>query len=439
MLSLAGKPLCAVGRVDSLGHVLGQRNFRLLWLGETTSRLGSNVTTVALPLIAVVSLHASTFLVGLLTAAGWLPWLLIGLPAGAWIDRVARRPVMLACDAVSAAVFVSVPVAAWLGLLTMGQLLVVALLAGAASVCFTTAYRVYLPTLLAPADLAAGNAMLQGSESAAQLAGRGMGGLIAQWLGAVFGLLADAISFVVSAVCLLAIRAREPHRAPHPRSSLRQDIGEGLRWVAADPYLRPLAGFAAVANFGLTGCQALQVLFGVRVLHAGAALVGVVVAASGVGGVLGALVASRAARRFGTARGMVLCMVVTWPFGVLIPLAFPGPGLLLLALGNLILAAGAVATNVIAAGFRQTYPPERLRGRVVATSRLPSALADPLGAVVAGTVGTVLGVRPTIWIMIGVVLAAAVIVLASPIRGSRDLPVASRPAPAGLNSAGGGS
>ncbi len=419
--------------------MLWRRDFRLLWVGETTSGFGSNMTTVALPLVAVVTLHASTFTVGLLTAAGWLPWLLIGLPAGALVDRLPRRPVLLACDAVSALVFVSVPVAAWCGVLSMAQLMSVALLAGGASVFFGTAYRVYLPTLVAPGDLTAGNAVLRGSESAAQLAGRGLGGLIAQWFGAVTGLLADAVTFVVSAVCLLWIRTREPVRPARPRTTIRQEIAEGLRWTVADPYLRSLAAFAAVANFGLTGYQALQVLYGVRVLHAGPALVGVVVAMSGVGGVFGALSAGRLAARVGTARALVLCFAVTWPFGLLIPLAFPGPGLLLLGAGNMVLASGVVAVNVIAAGFRQTYPPAALRGRVIATSALLASSADPLGAVAAGAVGTAIGVRAGVWIMIGVLLAAGVIVLAGPLRRGRDLPTSAVSAPAGRQGGGGGS
>src|SRR5262249_18150195 len=149
-------------------------------------------------------------------------------------------------------------------------------------------------------------------------------------------------------------------------------------------------------NFGLTGYQALQVLFGVRVLHAGPGLVGVVVAASGVGGVLGAVLVSRLVRRVGTARGLIVCLLVTWPFGVLIPLAFPGPGLVRGARGTRLVAGGGVAVNVVAAGFRQTYPPPRLRGRVMATSTMIAAVSDPIGAVAAGAIGTALGVRTTI-------------------------------------------
>lgn len=402
--------------------LLRQRDFRLLWIGETTSKLGSSVTAVALPLVAVVTLHASTLAVGLVAAAGWVPWVVLGLPAGAWVDRLPRRPLLLACDAVSAAAFLSVPVAAGFGVLTVGHLLVAAVVAGSASVVFTTAYRVYLPALVGPGDLAAGNATLQGSESAAQLAGLSLGGLVAQWFGAVFGLLADAVSFVVSAACLLAIRAPEARPPARPRA-LRREVAEGLRWVAGDRYLRTFAGFAAVANLGLSGYQAVQVVFGVRVLHAAPAVVGVMVAASGVGGVAGALLSARISRRFGTARGLVGCVLIAWPFGVLIPLAFPGGGLLLLALGNLGLAAGIVAANVIVAGFRQTYVPAEVRGRVIATSGVLSYGADPVGAVLAGVLGTVLGIRPTLWIMIGVVFAAGFIVLAGPVPHTRDLPM----------------
>jgi MFS family permease len=175
------------------GGLWRHRDFRLLWAGETTSKPGSNVTTVALPLVAVFVTHTGPFTVGVIATASWVPWLLIGLPAGAWIDRLPRRPVLLSCDVVSSAALVSVPVAAWLGVLTVAQLLLVAVLTGASSVLFGTAYRVYLPVLVARADLPEGNAKLQGSEACAQLAGRSLAGVLAQWAGAVAGLLVDAV------------------------------------------------------------------------------------------------------------------------------------------------------------------------------------------------------------------------------------------------------
>ena len=207
--------------------LLAQRDFRLLWTGETTSCLGSSIGGVALPLVALSVLHASVLAVSALTAAAWLRWVLIGLPAGAWVDRLLRRPVMIAADVVSVAAFGSVPVAAWCGALTTVQLMFAALAGGTASVFFKTAYRAFLPALLAADDLLEGNARLQGSEQVANVAGPGAAGVIAQAAGAVCGVLADAASFAVSAICLSRIRVAEPPRVAR-RRNLRHEIGEGL-------------------------------------------------------------------------------------------------------------------------------------------------------------------------------------------------------------------
>ncbi|GDY50604.1 hypothetical protein SVIO_012270 [Streptomyces violaceusniger] len=194
------------------------RDFRLLWCGETAGKYGSAVTVVTMPLIAVSTLHADTFEVGLLAATAWAPWLLIGLPAGAWVDRLPRRPVMVAAAVVSLVLFASVPVAARSGLLSVGVLLAVALLTGTAAVFFQTAYSAYLAGLLDPADQPEGNAKLHGSASAAQIAGQGSGGLIAQLAGAVNGMFVNAATLSVSLLCLTGIRFREPRvpRAERP-------------------------------------------------------------------------------------------------------------------------------------------------------------------------------------------------------------------------------
>ncbi len=198
------------------GLLRRDRDFRLLWCGETSGKFGAAVTQVAMPLVAVSTLHADTFAVGLLGACGWLPWLLIGLPVGVWVDRTRRRPLMLSAAALSLALFAAVPVLAWLGGLGLGLLIVVALLAGSAAVVFQTAYSAYLPTLLPPADQAEGNAALHGSASAAQIAGQGAGGLLVQLAGAVSGLAAQAATFLVSLLCLLGIRHREPRPTGPP-------------------------------------------------------------------------------------------------------------------------------------------------------------------------------------------------------------------------------
>ncbi|UOX89665.1 MFS transporter [Amycolatopsis sp. FBCC-B4732] len=407
------------------GGLWRHRDFRLLWAGETTSKLGSNVTTVALPLVAVLVLHAGPFTVGLLAAAAWVPWLVLGLPAGAWIDRLPHRPVMLCCDVVSAAASASVPVAAWLGVLSVGQLGVVALLTGSCGVLFGTAYRVYLPVLVAPADLPEGNAKLQGSESVAQIAGRGLAGVLAQWAGAVAGLLVDAVTFLVSAGCLAAISVREPPRpAGRPRTTLRREIADGLRWVARDRYLRSLAVFSAVANTALTGYQAINVVFFVQVAGVPPGAVGILVAAPGAGGVLGAAVAVRLARRWGSARSLLAVVVVLTPFGLLIPLAGPGPGLALPVVGGVAIGAAVVAANVLAAGFRQTYPPPSVRGRVIASGSLLANGASAVGALLAGGLGALAGPRTAVWAMLGVLAVAVVLVVAGPFRTRRDFPAA---------------
>jgi predicted MFS family arabinose efflux permease len=397
-----------------------RRDFRLLWLGETTSSLGSSVTIVALPLVAI-SLHASVVMIGLLSAAAWLPWLLIGLPAGAWVDRLPKRPVMLVCDAVSLAMFVSVPIAAGLGMLTISQLLVVALLAGTAKVFFATAYRTYLPALVPAQQLVDGNAKLQGSESAAQVAGPGLAGMLAQAVGAATGLLADAVSFLVSAVCLRAIRDIEPQRT-RTRQRLRHEIGEGLRFVARDRFLRPYVLFGGVANLALTGYQAIVVVFLVREVGVGSGTVGLLIATGSVGGVLGATVAPWLARRLGTARALLLAKVGVAPFGLLIPLTGSGARLAFFVVGGCVVVAGIVAGNVISAGFTQRYCPAELFGRISTSMQVVNFGTIPVGAMLGGVLGSALGTRVTLWLMLGLFVASGAIIVASPFRGRRDLP-----------------
>ncbi|MBT2385347.1 MFS transporter [Streptomyces sp. ISL-11] len=412
--------------------VLRTRDFRLLWTGETASGLGSSITTVALPLIAVAVLHVGTFAVGLLAAAVWLPWLVIGLPAGAWVDRLRRRPVMIACNAVSAVMYASVPFAAWLDALTFAHLLVVALVCGVAAVFFNTAYHAYIPAVLDGPDLLEGNAKLQGGEAATRVLGRGAAGLIAQAFGAVSGLLIDAVTFVISTVCLVLIRAREPEpAAPAPTATLRQQIGEGLGFVTRDRYLRPMVTYGAVVNLALMGYQGVQIVFLVRTVGVTPATVGALIMAGSCGGILGALLAGPVGRRFGTARGMLVLQLLTGPFALLLPLTTPGAGLLFFALGAFTVGAGIVACNVVLGSFRQTYCPPHLLGRVVATTMVLNHSTIPLGSLLAGFLGEVIGLRPTMWVMTGLLAPCWLILALGPMRGRRDLPSAYEPAEAG--------
>ncbi|MGR6912758.1 MFS transporter [[Actinomadura] parvosata] len=407
-------------------------DFRLLWAGETASMLGSSVATVALPLVAVVTLQAGTLAVGLLTAAAWLPWLVIGLPAGAWVDRLRKRPVMLACDVVSMAAFASVPVTAWLGGLTMAHLLVAATAGGAAKVFFTLAYRAYLPVLVGGERLLDANTKLQGSESAAQIAGPGLAGLLAQAFGTVSGVLADAVSFGVSALCLRSVRTREPRPPAPAERRLLKEILDGVRFVVPDPYLRPLTLFSALSNIALMGYHSIQVVFLARELGAGAGQVGVVLALAGAGGLLGAALAGRVAARFGTARGFLLCEAFAAPMMLLGPVGDGGAGLACFTASGFCTSAGVVASNILTSTFRQRYCPPELFARITASTSALNYGAIPLGGLLGGTLGEALGVRETMWLMACVQLGALAVLLLSPIRRARDFPFirSLRPSPA---------
>ncbi|MEU7851732.1 MFS transporter [Micromonospora parva] len=411
--------------VRPTGGLLRHRDFRLLWAGQAVSSVGSNVTTVALPLVAVAVLDAGTFQVAVLTAAAWLPWLLIGLPAGAWVDRLPRRPVMVVCDLLCAAAFLSVPLAALLDRLTVGQLLVVALGAGAARVFFETADQVYLPVLIRPEQLPEGNAKLQATQTVSYVVGPGLAGLIAQLIGAVAALVLDALTFLLSAVFLLRIRTREPRVRRAERSrSLHRDITEGLRFVIRDPYLRVLTVFGAASNIGLTGYQAVLVVFLVRELRLEPGLVGGLVGVMSAGGIIGALVATTVARRCGTARALLVAAALTGPPALLIPLAAPGIGLAWPALGGLLIGLGVAIGNVVKGAFRQTYTPHHLLGRVTVSMHLLNYGTIPLAAVLAGAIGARYGVQTAIVGMTAWLALTPLILLVGPIRRRRDLPAA---------------
>jgi MFS family permease len=309
--------------------VLRDADFRKLWAGMTATRLGSSVASVTTPLIALQVLDAGAFMVSLLTAAAWLPWLLIGLPAGAWIDRVARKPVMLISDLLSAVLVISVPVAAWAGALTMAHLLAVTLL-GAATVFFTVAWAAYLPAMFDKDDLVGANAALQSTESAAQVAGPAAGGLLIAAVSAVAGLVVDAFSFGVSAFALWRIRRAERRPAPVARVSIRSDIVAGARWLVRDRYLRNQAIYGTTANLWLTGINAIAVVFLVHEVGVGTTTVGLLFAAIGLGGVGAATLAPRLVRVLGGARTLVACKVFGGVAAVLIPFTRPGPGLILI-------------------------------------------------------------------------------------------------------------
>jgi hypothetical protein len=405
-----------------LGGLLWHREFRLLWMGETVSQLGNAMAVVAMPLLAVVTLHASTFAVSALTAAAYLPWLLIGLPAGTWADQADTRRLMVACDLGSAILYASLPAAAWLGVLTMPQLLGVALLGGTANVVFTTSYQVFLPALVGPGDLLEGNAKLQASLSACAVAGPGLAGLVAGTAGASVALLANAVSFLVSAACLLFIRRarlHQPQRRPH--RPIRVTIAEGLRYVVGDPGLRLLTLWAAAQNLFLAGFTALAIVYLVRSAGLTSTAAGLLLAAGGIGGILGALAARGLAERYGSAGALRVTAFAGMPFTLLIPLSGRGWHIVFFLAGFPVASSALAAGAVILGSFRQGACPPELLGRVVATMRFLAYGVNPVGALLAGSLASWLGLRTALWIVMCGWVATGAFLLA-PVLRNRELP-----------------
>jgi MFS family permease len=275
-------------------------SFLRLWAGQSISLLGSRVTMIALPLTAVSVLHATTFEMGILTAAGPLAYLLVGLPAGAWVDRLPRRPVMIVADLGRAILLASIPIASILGVLSMAQLSLVALLVGVLTVFFDVAYQSLLPLVVRTDQLLEANSKLQVSDSVTQVAGPGVGGGLVQLLGAPVAIAADAVSFVISAVSLVLVQAREAAPSGQESRHLGRAIQVGVATVLRTPSLGALAGVGVTFYLFDNVLLAVYVLYMTRTLHFASAQVGVIFGLGGVGGLVGATIAERVTARLGT-------------------------------------------------------------------------------------------------------------------------------------------
>lgn len=407
-----------------VGGLLRTRNFALLWIGESTSAFGSSITTVALPLVAISTLQADAAMVSLLTAATWLPWLLIGLPVGVWVDRWPRRRTLGIANLVSAVVLVTIPIAAWTNVLTMTMLLVAALLAGTAGIFLNVAFNAFLPHLVSSEDLMEGNSKLQTGASVAHVVGPGLGGLLAQAAGAVSGVLIDAFTFLVSAACLLAIRSKpEPRPSAGDHPAMLRQIAEGIGFIMRGSLLRAMLAVAALTNFAMLGITALRVVFLVRTEGVAPGTVGFVIGVGSLGGILGAALASRVSRRFGSARTYLVANLAAAPFVLLLPLGGHGWGLTLFAAGSFVALAGATMSNVMTMTFRGNFVPAHLLGRVTAASRIFVFGTIPLGAVTAGILASTLGIQAAMWTLAVLYVITPLPLLTTPARTLRDFPL----------------
>ena len=424
------------------------RDFLLLWGGQTVSEIGSQITVLAMPLVAVVALRASALQVGLLSAAQTVAYLIVSLPAGAVVERLGKRRVMVWCDLARLVVIGSVPLTAATGALTMAQLYAVASASSVLGVFFSVAYPAYLPTLLEREQLLDGNGKLGTTQSFAQIAGPGLGAALVGLFGAAAAMAADAVSFLASAGGLLAIRTKEPRAVDgdaRPRAAragartaetgtgldaeagerptFRQQIRDGLTYVLREPILLRGVLWSGSANFFVIMVESLGPLFLVRTLHLRPGYVGLLLGLGAVGGVLGGLSSGWLARHIGSARVCWLSMTVFALPGLLIPAAEPGVRVLLFALGWISWTFSATVCAVALLSYRQATCPPGLLARVGATSRWITWGTLPLGGVTAGILSSALGVRPTLWIAVLGGCSSGLWLLFSPLRGMRDIPL----------------
>ena len=403
-----------------------QRDFHKLWAALSVSLVGSEITALALPLMAALTLGASPLEMGMLAAAGQLPFFLCSLPAGVWVDRVPRRPVLIATDLGSALLLLSIPLAVPFGGPTFAQLCVVAFGVGTLTVVSEVAHYAYVPTLVGRRRLTEYNGRLQVSHSASEAAGPGLGGLLVQLISAPIAVLADAASFVASAGLLATIRRPEPPvRKDEQQVPLRRSIAQGLRLLLGHPLLRPIIVGGSIANLFESGLLAIYVLYATRELGLNAGTIGLIFAVGGGAAIPGGLLADRVGKRIGVGRAIVGGWTLAAVGALLVPLA-AGPGwlvVILLAFANAFGAFTDTIANVQQWSLRQTVTPDHLAGRVTAGHRFIVYGAGAIGALLGGVVGSAMGPRPALFLCAAGMFFGPVIAFASPLRRLRDQPV----------------
>jgi MFS family permease len=393
--------------------------FGRFWIASTTSGVGSSVTAVAVPLLALSVLKSSSFEVSALSAAGQAGWLLLGLPAGVIVQHLALRRFQVALDVVRAIAMVSIPLAWITGVLSYGQLVVVALVVGFATVLSSAANMTFVPSVIPRADLMSRNSFLSGTDAVIQTAGPGLAGLLVQLVGSVAAILVDAVSYAVSALVMRTLPERRV--AGTGTGSLFGQIRDGFAFVGRHRVMLPCVVFATLINFADGGVIALAPIYLVRNLGAPAVLVGIMLACQGLGSFLGATVATRLSRRIGSARTAIVAAIVSGLFVLLLPLTGDLRAVALFAIGNAGFTAGMVVGSIVTRTHRQTDSPPELLSRVMTTVRFISWSVIPIGALVAGALAASLGVRPGLAVICAFPLLGAVVLVLSPVRSRRDL------------------
>ncbi len=401
------------------------RDFLHLWAGESISQFGNQISALAIPLIAVLTLDASPLGVGLLAAIGQVPSLLFGLLAGAWIDRFRRKPLLIAANLGSAAALALTPIAALFGVLSLPLLCAISFLAGSLSLVFDISYISYLPRLVGREQLVDANSKLEASASIAQVGGPGLGGLLVGLFTAPYAILVDAISFASSAFLIGKIDSveAEPEQFAK-RPKLRTEIGDGLRFVIRDPVMRALVGRSATDSFFSAGFFAVYILFMSRNLGLGPTQIGLIFALGGVGAFIGAMLAAPLLRRLKLGPAFISANAMFGITGLLVPLAVLAPriALPLIAASEFLQWLFYLAGAINGLSLRQSVTPDRMQGRVNGAYRFMSIGVKPVGSLAGGVLGGIIGLPWTLVVCeIGFLTSVGWIIF-SPIRDMRTFP-----------------
>ena len=408
------------------GGLWRHRDFRNLWAAETVSQLGSQIDDLALGLVAIIVLDATAFEVAVYGTLNFLPFILFTLPAGVWVDRLPRKPILVIGDLGRFAVLLTIPIAYVADVLTLWQLYAVAFLTGIFTVFFDVAYQSYLPSLVDREQIGEGNSKLEISRSTAQLAGPGFGGVLVELITAPYAVLVDAFSFLASGTLLLRIRKREEPLSnatgAEAKRSLWPELKEGLRFVLGNPNLRAQAGCTATSNLFFSVTFSIYLVFLVREVELSPGVIGVLLSVGSVGSLIAAFTTTRISTRFGIGPTTIVITFLNLPAMLLIalaPVSFPIP---FIVAGGVILGFVIVVYNITQVSYRQAICPPRLQGRMNSVMRFLVWGTIPIGTLVGGTLGSTIGLRETL--VVGAIGSGSSFlwILLSPQRHLREMP-----------------
>ena len=382
------------------GNLWHNRDFARLWFSETASSFGNQFSIFALPVLAILSFDATPFDIGLLGALAILPYPVLGLFVGVWVDRFRKKRIMVVCNLGRMATLASIPVASVLGVLTLTQLFVVALIVGIFSVCFDTCYQAILPILVERKDLIEGNQKLQVTASGASVAGPALAGFIYHFIGGALTCAVDAFGYLTASVALFKMKKEEPKRVRGeggPPPGFFEEMREGINITFGNPILRGIAAATATNNLGTSMIAPVLTIFALRYLHYSTVELGFLGTIGAFGFVLGALSSNRVTSRLGTGRGLAVSISLG-AAGILYPLAAYGAPFILPAAVSFVVGLSLPIYNITQVSLRQAITPNRLQGRMTATIRVVIMGAVPVGSLAGGVLGGTIGVADTMYL-----------------------------------------